>query len=450
MPRYTLIESNPKDGWFYATMRQVNDYQLNVDTDRHLEVTKVWINTVLKDGSHSIGVVGTGVDLTDFRRSVVTTTQPGLTNMLLDSRGAIQAHPDISVSDFASIAKRQRQESQSTIFNLIDDEEGKARMRAALADLSAGQGDTRSLPVIIAGRTHVAGIAYLSEIKWFLVTLTQPDAAQNQHFFTAVAIIIVCALGVTLLLAGLVFDRIVLQRLALLDVAARDIAAGRYNVRLPSTTDDELGRLADTFGHMAGEIAENTSRLEEQVAERTSTLERLAYTDPLTGLLNRRGMIGRIAIEQNRLARQDGRLGIMIVDLDHFKAVNDTYGHEFGDRTLVAVAQTIRETVRSYDLCARWGGEEFLVVAPDASSDSDIAGVAEKLREALASLTLPAPDRPITMTASIGGYLADARASIDAMLRSADDALYAAKGAGRNRIVVGRTVPASKDLDKIV
>jgi diguanylate cyclase (GGDEF)-like protein len=90
------------------------------------------------------------------------------------------------------------------------------------------------------------------------------------------------------------------------------------------------------------------------------------------------------------------------------------------------------------------------VVVPDASSDSDIAGVAEKLREALASLTLPAPDRPITMTASIGGCLADARASIDAMLRSTDDALYAAKGAGRNRIVVGKTVPASKGIDKIL
>ncbi len=135
VPRYRLTVSSPKDGWFYATMRQVNDYQLNVDTDRHLKVTKVWINTVLKDGSHSIGVVGTGVDLTDFMRSVVTTTQPGLTNMLLDARGAIQAHPDISVIDFASIAKRQRQESQSTIFNLIDGEEGKSRMRTSLADL---------------------------------------------------------------------------------------------------------------------------------------------------------------------------------------------------------------------------------------------------------------------------------------------------------------------------
>lgn len=443
VPRYTLSEANPKDGWFYATLRQVADYQLNVDTDRHLNVTKVWINTVLKDGRRAIGVLGTGVDLTDFMRSVVSTSQPGTTNMLLDATGAIQAHPDVSVIDFASIAKRQRQESQSTIFNLLDDEQGRTALQRTLNDLAEGRGDTRSLPVTIAGHTHIAGVAYIPEIKWFLVTLTQPDAAQNQHFVTAVAIILVVALGLTLLLAAIVFDRIVLMRLEVLDVAARDIAAGRYDVRLPATERDELGRLGDTFAHMAGQIAENTSRLEEQIAERTSTLERLAYADPLTGLLNRRGMIDRITIEQNRLARQGGHLGVLILDLDHFKEVNDRHGHEFGDRVLVAVAGALREAVRSYDLCARWGGEEFLVVVPGAQSEDDITAVAEKLRAALASRTLTSPAGSVTMTASIGGCFADARASIDAMLRSADHALYEAKGAGRDRVGMGQPVDAA-------
>ena len=120
-PRYALRDSNSKDGWFFETLRQVKDYQLNVDTDRHLKVTRVWINRVLQVDGRPAAVIGTGVDLTDFIQSVISNTEPGITNLLLDRNGAIQAHQDLSRIDFASIAKESRNEHQSTIFNMVDD-----------------------------------------------------------------------------------------------------------------------------------------------------------------------------------------------------------------------------------------------------------------------------------------------------------------------------------------
>lgn len=434
-PRYTLKESIAKDGWFFATLRQVDDYELNVDTDRHLKVTKVWINTVLKDNGVPKAVIGTGVDLSDFIRSVISNTQPGITNLLLDRNGAIQAHQDVSQIDFASIAKEQRNEQQNTIFNMIGSSDHD-RLSAALDALSSGSGDTRTLKLNIQGQEHIAGVTYLPDIKWFLVTLTHPRAAESRHFVTAVAVVMIVALALTLLLAGLAFDRLVLRRLVAFDTAARQITSGNYAVSLPKGGDDELGRLAHSFEEMADRVKSHTTELESQVSERTKVLERLAYADFLTGLLNRRGIIDRIEMERNRLARNGGKLGVIVLDVDHFKKVNDDHGHDFGDRALIHVASRIRGVMRSYDVCARWGGEEFLVIVPGIGDQGILGTTAEKLRQEIANSEI-SPDAPgVRLTVSIGCYLADPGENIDHMLKAADDALYSAKQTGRNRVVI--------------
>jgi diguanylate cyclase (GGDEF)-like protein len=435
-PRYVLKESNPKDGWFYATLHQVEDHQLNVDTDRHLGVTRVWINTVLRDKGEARAVIGTGVDLSDFIRSVISNTQPGITNLLLDRNGAIQAHQDVSQIDFASIAKERRNEQQSTIFNMLDNVYQRDRLAAAFNALSAGATDTRTLKLTIRGKEHVAGITYLPDIKWFLVTLTHPEAAESRHYVTAVASVMVIAIAITLLLAALAFDRMVLRRLVALDTAARQIASGNYSVSVPQRNGDEIGRLGESFEQMAQRVRAHTAELEKQVTERTQVLERLAYADFLTGLLNRRGIIDRIEMERNRLTRSKGKLGVMVLDVDHFKKVNDEHGHNFGDRALVQVANTIRGVMRSYDVCARWGGEEFLVIVPGVADSRSLGTTAEKLRQEIADAPVSQNAVEVRLTVSIGCHLADPAESIDRMLKAADDALYAAKQAGRNRVVI--------------
>ena len=435
-PRYTLSRSIPKDGWFYETLRLVKDYQLNVDTDRHLGVTKVWINTVLKVGDRPLAVMGSGVDLSDFIRSVVSSAQPGVTNMLLDRAGAIQAHHDVSIIDFASIAKRQRQEQQSTVYNLIDDEAQRSAFRRALTELAQGEGDTRALLLSIQGKKHVAGITYLPDIKWFLVTLTYPDSAHKAHYVGTVAAVLVGSLGIVLLVAGLAFDRLVLRRVSALDAAASRIAAGDYGARPALGGDDELGRLARTFSDMGERIAAHTTELEAQIAQRTGALERLAYADFLTGLLNRRGMIDRIEIEKNRLQRQGGSLGVLVIDIDDFKAINDAHGHGVGDQALVRCANLLREVMRSYDLCARWGGEEFLIIVPGVAAAGDLLATAEKLRLAVEQHPLQTAEACVSLTVSIGCHAAAPGESVDAMIKAADDALYRAKQQGRNCVML--------------
>lgn len=435
-PRYTLSRSIPKDEWFYSTLRRVDDHELNVDTDRHLGVTKVWINTVLKVDGVPLAVTGTGVDLSDFIKSVVSNTTPGVTNMLLDRGGAIQAHQDVSRIDFASIARRQRDEKQSTIFNMVDRQIDHAKISAAFEELAAGARATQVRELQIQHQRYVAGITYLPELKWFLLTLSHPSAAEKQYYAAAVAGVLIVALALTLLLAGFAFDRLVLRRLVLLDQAVSRISSTNYDVALPVGGSDEVARLGRTLQEMATKVGMHTKDLERQVTERTQVLERLAYADFLTGLLNRRGVVDRIEIEKSRLARQSGFLGVMILDLDYFKSINDKHGHNFGDRVLVQVANMIRDTMRSYDLCARWGGEEFIVVLPGLPDTGVLAATAEKLRQKIKDGMASLDGVDTGLTVSIGCHLARCDESIDRMIKAADDALYEAKQHGRDRIVV--------------
>lgn len=162
-------------------------------------------------------------------------------------------------------------------------------------------------------------------------------------------------------------------------------------------------------------------------------LRRVADHDGLTGLLNRRAFEHRLHQRLDLRPRADG-LALLWLDLDHFKAVNDRYGHPAGDAVLRAVAATIERSCRAEDLCARLGGEEF-ALAVAASDAAASAVVAERLREAIATLVVDWHGTAIRMTASIGAFHLD-RWPVDppALLRGLDEALYRAKHGGRNRI----------------
>src|SRR5262249_28205583 len=134
--RYTLSADNPRDGWFYQTINLESGCHLNVDHDDNLKVTKVWINCVVRDGRDVLGVLGTGVDLSNFIREVVDFPQNGVTSMFVDLNGAVQAHRDPRQVDFHSITKDLK--SKKTIFALVDDEADRATLRTMMNEVSVG------------------------------------------------------------------------------------------------------------------------------------------------------------------------------------------------------------------------------------------------------------------------------------------------------------------------
>jgi diguanylate cyclase (GGDEF)-like protein len=166
-------------------------------------------------------------------------------------------------------------------------------------------------------------------------------------------------------------------------------------------------------------------------------LQRVAALDPLTGVYNRRFGQQRLTEEFGRSLRSGDPLGVLMLDLDHFKTVNDTYGHLVGDRVLQAVVKAARHALREGDVLLRYGGEEFLIVLPGAGTD-DLTQMAERVRRAVADTTVTEAAQRIPVTVSIGGAglpHTDAATPND-LIALADKALYTAKDTGRDRCII--------------
>lgn len=178
-------------------------------------------------------------------------------------------------------------------------------------------------------------------------------------------------------------------------------------------------------------------RLFIDLNDQAARLDALARTDVLTGLPNRREVLERIAAELERAARTGHPTSLLMFDIDRFKRVNDTHGHAAGDCVLRAVAAIARASLRRIDVCGRVGGEEFLVLLPDADAEAALAA-AERLRAAIAARAMHCVDQILHITVSVGVVtrVPGAATSLDALVQAADLALYAAKDAGRDRVVV--------------
>lgn len=163
---------------------------------------------------------------------------------------------------------------------------------------------------------------------------------------------------------------------------------------------------------------------------------RIASTqDPLTGLPNRRLMMDRLNGEAAKTERGHPVFSLALIDADHFKQINDRFGHDIGDKALVAIAQAFARSLRPYDLAARWGGEEFLVLLPETSGEQ-AREVANRLRCAIEAIQEDNLPRDLKMTVSIGVAEHCPEARWDETIKRADKALYTAKWKGRNRVVV--------------
>ena len=179
-------------------------------------------------------------------------------------------------------------------------------------------------------------------------------------------------------------------------------------------------------------------RLMQQKHQLSQALERISHLathDELTGLVNRRHMTELIAVERQRCERAGRPLVLAILDLDHFKSINDSEGHAVGDQVLQAFARTVQATVRNTDMLARWGGEEFVLMLYDSDAASTL-GLLERVRAKVQAMELPFDGRSVRVTVSMGVALSRPGEPLERLLERADVALYEAKSQGRNRVVL--------------
>lgn len=221
--------------------------------------------------------------------------------------------------------------------------------------------------------------------------------------------------------------------------AAQRIRNGEQDVQLPSSKSTrEVQQLSTSLSHMTQKLMDSNKRMEQKVHERTLELEqanaelaRQASTDPLTQLLNRRGFTERAQQLLAQASRSQLPVSALSLDIDFFKRINDTYGHDTGDVVLQQFARTIAQRVRQTDLVARFGGEEFIVLLPDTPAPSALQ-LAESLRQTIADLHI---DGVGPITASVGvSHWRGSQESLESLLKRSDDALYQAKHTGRNKV----------------
>ncbi|MCB2426795.1 GGDEF domain-containing protein [Methylophaga pinxianii] len=201
-------------------------------------------------------------------------------------------------------------------------------------------------------------------------------------------------------------------------------------------SNDEFRTKNEALLQAKHELLEANQLLEQRVLDRTKELQHLARTDSLTSVLNRGGLMDRLTIEVDRAVRYQHKLSLLMVDLDHFKHVNDQYGHLYGDTVLIEVATILSDACRSTDVLGRYGGEEFLLLLPETDLE-DAKRLAERIRLDIEQHHFCKKDGfKISLTCSIGVTEFELDQNQESLLQSVDRMLYSAKDSGRNRVVV--------------
>jgi diguanylate cyclase (GGDEF)-like protein len=295
------------------------------------------------------------------------------------------------------------------------------------------------------GQTVIGTVKEVSSLGWGVVAEMDKTRAFAQiEAIQRITLVLVGGLLVGIGLCAYFLGTTIVRPLRRLSRGADQVATGNLDVDLPVHTQSEVGYLTQVFNHMVGRLRSSREELDSvnaELQEKNRELHQLSITDELTGLYNRKHLMETMRAEVSRSKRNHHTFALLVIDIDHFKRINDTFGHQKGDEVLHLLGGVFRDTVRSCDYVARYGGEEFILILPELGAGGGLE-VAERIRERVAQERInPKGDR---ITVSIGmAMFAEHGDSPEELFQKADQALYAAKRGGRNRVVpaTGRAEP---------
>jgi diguanylate cyclase (GGDEF)-like protein len=298
------------------------------------------------------------------------------------------------------------------------------------------------------GEPVVGALKRMSELAWGVVAEKERAKAyaqiarlRNVTLLLVVGLLLFIGLGAYLL--GLTLVRPIDR----LTGGASKVAAGNLEVDLPVLSRSEVGYLTEVFNDMVARLRqgrEELAAINETLRKKNKELHELSITDSLTGLYNRKHLMETLDSEVARSKRHKHDFSVLVVDIDHFKEYNDTYGHLAGDEVLSRLASVFKKSVRSCDYVARYGGEEFILVLPEIGPYDGVKA-AERIRKKVVKEKFAGDGEPIKVTVSVGvaSYPKDGD-DPQAIIRHADTALYEAKETGRNCVALAGETPKKK------
>ena len=367
------------------------------------------------------GVIVASVDLNGVFALLAADLPADFQLYLANSAGDYLIHPDPARTFGFDKGRRVRVQDEFPAIQAVVDG------RAGESMLDSATGEHARAPLVAA---FIAARAQLrTDEGAFILGLARPRANVLAELdpLRSIMLQIVIGMSLTGILLAAILARAITHPIEVLGAAVQNFSGKGEAPALPVERQDEIGALARRFAELRTQIGQQLAELEH----RRSELEHLARHDALTGLPNRALFDDRMAVALAAARRDDGRLALLFVDVDHFKPINDRLGHVVGDRVLEGVAARIRQCIRESDTAARVGGDEFVVLLPGIASTADAARVADKIRAAI--------DRPfvidghalaVSVSMGLAHYPQDGT-DATTLARHADRAMYRDKAEGK-------------------
>jgi diguanylate cyclase (GGDEF)-like protein len=286
----------------------------------------------------------------------------------------------------------------------------------------------------------VGALKGMSELGWGVVAEKERVKAYAQIVrLRNVTLALVVGLLFFIGLAAYLLSLSLVRPLNRLTNGAGKVAAGDLEVDVPVSSRSEVGYLTEVFNDMVARLRqgrEELAAINETLRQKNFELHEISIRDSLTGLYNRKHLMETLDKEVSRSQRHNHSFSFLVVDIDHFKEYNDTYGHLAGDEVLRRLASVFTESIRSSDYAARYGGEEFIILLPETGIEQGVEA-AERIRTMVAEEAFGGEGESIKVTISVGvsSYPEDGE-DAESVIRNADAALYEAKELGRNRVVL--------------